>query len=1024
MKLQAYPKTHVPFKELIFLSGLLLISSAAYAQYFGRNKPNYRPFNFEVMESPHFRLYHYMDNPDVITGFIRDAERWYTMHQSILRDTIEFRNPIILYNNHSDFQQTNAISGAIGPGTGGVTEGLKNRVIMPITSSPEETNHVLGHELVHAFQYNMLRSGDSTSLGSVRNLPLWMVEGLAEYMSIGNIDPNTAMWMRDAVLSDDIPTLEDLTKKPNEYFPYRYGEAFWAFVTGIWGDKVITPLFKATAMYGYADALDSVLNVGEETISNMWKTALQKHYEPYLDMTDTIPVGTSLTGGKEEGTRMNIAPTLSPDGNYFAYYSERSIFTLDLFLADASTGEVIKRLSSNARNTHIENFSNIRSAGTFSSQGNQFAFVVYAEGKNKLGIVDVAHPGRQNLYEIKGVPSFNNPAWSPDGNTIVVTGTVEGQTDLYAFNVKSKKVKQLTDDFYAELVPSWSPDGRYLVFSTDRTAREPKGQAKSSYQVALMDVQTHEITVLNFFPGASNLNPVFDETGKSIYFLSDRDGFRNLYRYHLTDNRMEQYTNYFTGISGITSLSPAVTVASETGQILYSYYRNNAYELYTAQPSEFNTREVDPYEVNFEAGMLPPVRVETPRTVNTLLTNFSSIPTVPSDSIEQVPYRPRFKLDYISNSGLGVATSRIGTGLAGGVNMIFSDILGNHQLFGGVALNGEIYDFGGQFAYVNQKGRLGWGAQISHIPYRSAGLRYLGDSISYGDSQVPVTNVQLDLLRIFEDQASLFAFYPFSTTKRIEFGATASHYSFRRDLYNNYYYTYSLIARDRERDVEAPEGYSLYHTNAAFVSDNSYFGIAAPLLGSRFRLEAQRYFGELDFYSLLADFRKYFFLKPISLAFRFIHYGRYGSGAENNLYPLYIGNPFYIRGYDSRTVRTNITQSSDYVNQLAGTKMLVGNFEIRIPFSGPKRLALIKSRYVLTDLNFFVDGGMAYSTMLPVTTNEAGDLVPQSTPVYSTGVSVRINVFGQLILEPYYAIPIRENGWQLGSFGLNFLPGW
>lgn len=895
---------------------------------------------------------------------------------------------------------------------------------MPITSSPEETNHVLGHELVHAFQYNMMRTGDSTSLGSIRNLPLWMVEGLAEYMSMGNLDPNTAMWMRDAVLNDDIPTLEDLTKQQNKYFPYRYGESFWAFITGVWGDKAIAPLFKNTAIYGYAAALDTVLHVGEETVSNMWKTALKKHYQPYLEVTDTIPVGTSLTGGRDEGTRMNIVPTLSPDGNYFAYYSERSIFTLDLFLANAKTGEIIKRLSSEARNSHIDNFSNIESAGAFSPRADQFAFVVFSEGKNKLAIVNVAHPGRQDLYELKGIPSFNNPAWSPDGNTIVVTGTVDGQTDLYAYDIKSKKVRQLTDDDHTELVPSWSPDGQYLVFSTDRKVGEDNGLAKTSYHIALMDVENSKITVLDFFPGASNLNPVFDNTGESIYFLSDRDGFRNLYRYYLTDNRIEQYTDYFTGISGITHLSPALTVASKTGQILYSYYRENSYELYTASPSEFNKKEVDPYEVNFEAGMLPPLREDISRLVNNMLANFESVPTVPLDSIEQVPYQPRFKLDYISNSGLGVATSRIGTGLAGGVNMIFSDILGNHQLFGGVALNGEIYDFGGQFAYINQKGRLGWGGQISHIPYRSAGLRYLPDSIQYDESQVPVTNVQLDLLRIFEDQASVFAFYPFSVSKRLELGATASHYGFRRDQYNNYYYFNSQIAQDREK-VDAPEGYFLYHTNAAFVNDNSYFGITAPLLGSRYRIEAQRYFGTLDFYSLLADFRKYFFIKPISLAFRLIHYGRYGSNADNNnLFPLYIGNPYFIRGYDSRMVRSSITESDNFVDQLAGSKMLVGNFEVRIPFSGPKALALIKSNYVLTDLNFFVDGGMAYNSILPVKANEAGDLAAQNTPIFSTGVSVRVNVFGQLILEPYYAIPIQENGWKLGSFGLNFIPGW
>lgn len=48
--------------------------------------------------------------------------------------------------------------------------------------------------------------------------------------------------------------------------------------------------------------------------------------------------------------------------------------------------------------------------------------------------------------------------------------------------------------------------------------------------------------------------------------------------------------------------------------------------------------------------------------------------------------------------------------------MIFSDIVGNNQLFSVLFLNGEIYDFGGQVAYINQTKIIKWGASVSHIP--------------------------------------------------------------------------------------------------------------------------------------------------------------------------------------------------------------------------------------------------------------------------------------------------------------------
>ena len=172
------------------------------AQYFGRNKPSYGKFDFKVNKTEHFEIYEYLNNPEKLRQLAAASEMWYKMHQEVLKDTIKTKNPMLIYNDHPGFQQTNAIQGDISVGTGGVTEALRNRVIFPIAATNQQTNHVLGHEMVHAFQYNMILAGDSTGLQNLNNLPLWMVEGLAEYLSIGRIDPHTAMWMRDAVMND------------------------------------------------------------------------------------------------------------------------------------------------------------------------------------------------------------------------------------------------------------------------------------------------------------------------------------------------------------------------------------------------------------------------------------------------------------------------------------------------------------------------------------------------------------------------------------------------------------------------------------------------------------------------------------------------------------------------------------------------------------------------------------------------------------------------------------------------------
>ena len=85
------------------------------------------------------------------------------------------RQPLVLYASHPEFEQTNVIEGQIDEGTGGVTEGLQRRIVLPIAASLKETDHVLGHELVHAFQYDILGQ-------EAGPMPLWFIEGMAEYL--------------------------------------------------------------------------------------------------------------------------------------------------------------------------------------------------------------------------------------------------------------------------------------------------------------------------------------------------------------------------------------------------------------------------------------------------------------------------------------------------------------------------------------------------------------------------------------------------------------------------------------------------------------------------------------------------------------------------------------------------------------------------------------------------------------------------------------------------------------------------
>ncbi|WP_316737335.1 peptidase MA family metallohydrolase [Pedobacter aquatilis] len=1039
-----------------FIPALLLFFAVftAQAQYFGQNKVRYKKLDFKVLQTPHFEIYYYIKNDNLLKKFTQDAETWYKMHQEVFRDTFLKKNPIILYNNHPDFQQTTALNGEIGIGTGGVTEAFKNRVIMPVMELNNQTRHVLGHELVHAFQYHVLLEKDSISLENVGQTPLWMVEGMAEYLSIGKKDAFTSMWMRDAMLNRDIPSLKDLTNS-NKYFPYRYGQAFWTYIGSQYGDTTIVPLFKNTAKYGYENAIRYTFGYDDKTLSGLWKNSIDEHYKPMLkaDSSQIKITGTKILDNKNAGN-MNVAPALSPDGKFVAFMSEKDLFGIDLFLADAKTGRIIRKLTSQISNGHIDDFNFIESAGAWSPDSKQFAFSIFSKGKNRMLIINVNNGNTVLETEMGDVSQFGNLTWSPNGKDIAFSGMVEGQSDIFSYNLDTKKVTQLTNDVYSDYAPSYAPDGSKLVFSSDRAAIQSNNiTAVHPINLAVYDIAAKTISNLDVFAGANNLNAQFSPDSKSVYFLSNRDGFRNLYKYSFTDNTVDQLTDYFTGISGITEFSPAISV-SQTNDIVYSYYRYQRYTLYNANLNSFKPKRINNQDENFDAAVLPPMENVGVNIINSNLINFDRFEKIVADSMRVVPYRPKFRLDYLANSGVGVSTSRFGTGVQGGIVGMFSDILGTNQIIGNLSVNGEIYDFGGLVGYINQKSRINWGVALSHIPYVSGFNSYANERLPSGSGTIDVINQRTDIIRTFEDQVQIFGAYPFSKIHRFELGGAFSHYSYRIDRYSNYYNNAGYyVGSDRSRvsneqatqDYGVPfNSFTLYQLNAGFVGDNSIFGLAAPLDGFRYRVSAEKYLGTYSFAGTTVDLRKYWRLKPITLAVRSYNMLRIGKDADR-LYPLFLGYPYLIRGYESNSIYKSTTQRADQsfdINQLSGSKMAVFNFEVRLPFTGPKKLSAIPSKFLFSDLNLFFDAGVAWTNDTKVafkneptyvTTPIIGadgtqtgtyQATTERVPVMSVGLSLRVNVFGYFVLEPYYAIPFQRKDVKTGVFGLTFAPGW
>ncbi len=266
---------------------LLGLPSASLAQggYFGRNKVQYREFDFKVLKTDHFDIYYYPEEEQAAQMASRMAERWYTRLSSLLNHELSSRQPLILYASGSHFRQTNTISGEVGEGTGGVTEAYKRRIVLPFAGPIEASDHVLGHELVHAFQYDITGTNVSSGSAGALALPLWFIEGMAEYLSVGPVDPLTAMWMREATRREQLPAVDKLDNP--KYFPYRYGQALWAYIAGKYGDGAVGNMLRAASGRDatYSTAIESVLQIDTKTLTTDWHNAEFEAFRPIAEAT-------------------------------------------------------------------------------------------------------------------------------------------------------------------------------------------------------------------------------------------------------------------------------------------------------------------------------------------------------------------------------------------------------------------------------------------------------------------------------------------------------------------------------------------------------------------------------------------------------------------------------------------------------------------------------------------------------------------------------------------------------------------
>ncbi|MEX1063628.1 MAG: BamA/TamA family outer membrane protein [Balneolaceae bacterium] len=547
---------------LLFIVSGLAFAEQAVSQFFvfGKNRVQYEDFDWRYIETEHFDIYYYNEKNYHLAQFT--AESVESGLKQLMEDfghTLTDRIPVIIYDSHSDFSQTNVVDLPVdAQGIGGVTDKFQNRMTQPFMGDYADFRRTLQHELMHAFVNDMYYGGGIQSI--MRNniqlqIPLWFEEGLAEYLALG-WDTQSDMYIRDAIINDYLPPLPQL----GGFFAYRGGQSFWNFIEEEYGRSKITEILQRLRQTRSVEtALTRSTGLTIEELGERWNDSLQRRYSPEVAERQALDQTAGRISERRRTGTYNTSPTISPQGDRVAFISNRrGVF--DVIVLSTSTGEHLSTIVRGEDSPMFESLNILNPNLSWSPDGRRIALSTQSEGSYHLGMVEY-ETGELQIVRFPDIDAMASVAWSPDGTKIAFDGNRGGYQSIFVYDLETEELTDLTRDVFTNREPAWGPDSETVYFVSNRGDRLRPGeylagysilQHESSYQSDLYSIRLGSDRIQRLTETSwTESQPDLTREGRLVY-ISDQNGIPNIYEYDFDSGTGIPLTNVRTGINQIS----------------------------------------------------------------------------------------------------------------------------------------------------------------------------------------------------------------------------------------------------------------------------------------------------------------------------------------------------------------------------------------------------------------------------------------------------------------------------------------